>query len=107
MQKLNSDHEVVIERVLMTEESVIATHRALCDKAEEVTIKQRDMLDEVEQPGSDVKNYLVATQKRLSNQIEKMIKLKEEMDKFTLDLETEENMSKLCNMQDSSLPTEA
>ena len=39
MQKLNSDHEVVIERVLMTEESVIATHRALCDKAEEFTIK--------------------------------------------------------------------
>jgi hypothetical protein len=60
------------------------------------------MLDEVEQPGSDVKNYLVATQKMLSAQIEKMIKLKEEMDKFALDLETEENMSKLCNMQDLS-----
>jgi hypothetical protein len=102
MQKLNSDHEVVIERVLMTEENVIGSHRTLCDKAEELTIKQRDMLDEVEQPGSDVKNYLVATQKMLSAQIEKMIKLKEEMDKFALDLETEENMSKLCNMQDLS-----
>lgn len=58
------------------------------------------MLDDVEQPGSDVKDYLMQSQELIQTQIDQMVKLKEEMRKFQIDLLTEENMSKLCNMQD-------
>ena len=106
MRALNMDHETLIERVLAAEEGLITSHRALLDEFEVGASEQRTLLEDVEQPGSDVKLYLAEAGSIIEQQITELTKLRQKMLKFEADLVTEENMSAIVGeITQDAVPT--
>lgn len=93
--KLGSDHEKLIEKILEEEEQLIFQHNSSCKKSIKIVEEEMAILKEVDKPGSDVENYVMKLDKVLIKKIDMMNELRRQLLDFYKNIKTEEQMAKL------------
>lgn len=76
-KQLCLDHEQIIEQILEEEEALIANHRQHIDDVVLIVKDEMNLLDQVDQPGSDVEQYVTDLDRILLNKIDIISKLRE------------------------------
>ena len=74
---------------------MITSHRSHIDEVVSIVKDEMQLLNEVDQPGSDVEQYARALDKVLLNKIQLIMGLRENLLNFFSHLKTEEHMSRL------------
>ena len=65
-ERLCSEHERLIEQILEEEEELITGHRKHIDDVVDLVKQEMALLNQVDQPGSDVSNYVSSLDKLLT-----------------------------------------
>ena len=79
--------------ILEEEEDVINTHRQSLDMLVESVKEQMNMLQDVDQPGSDIQNYVTQLNYILSKNIRAMMSLQRKVEGFDKHLKDEAVLS--------------
>mmetsp|Transcript_8455 Transcript_8455/g.14190 ORF Transcript_8455/g.14190 Transcript_8455/m.14190 type:complete len:113 (+) Transcript_8455:2758-3096(+) len=93
--QLGQEHEQLIEKILEEEEQLIFEHNSSCKKSIKIVEEEMKILKEVDQPGSDVENYISKLDKILIQKIDMMSDLRKQLLNFYKNLKTEEQIAKL------------
>jgi kinesin family protein 2/24 len=94
-EALCSDHEKLIEQILEEEESLISNHRHHIDDIVDLVKQEMMLLHEVDQPGSEVEEYVTKLDGILVHKMQHIMTIRNKLLKFHKHLKTEEVLSKL------------
>ena len=72
VEDLCTDHEQLIEQILEEEEQLIHNHRGHIDEVVNIVKEEMTLLNEVDQPGSDVEVYVKGLDQVLLKKIENL-----------------------------------
>lgn len=92
---LCNDHEKLIEQILEDEEALISNHRHHIDDVVDLVKQEMMLLHEVDQPGSEVEDYVVKLDSILVMKMQKIMDIRTKLLSFHKQLKTEEVLSKL------------
>ena len=93
IDRLQEEHEMLVTMILEEEEDVINTHRTSLDTLVESVKEQMNMLTDVDQPGSDIQNYVTTLKYILSKNIRSMMALQRKVESFDKHLKDEAILS--------------
>lgn len=93
LEELKDEHEVLVQRILKEEETLLSHHRSHIDENVELVKKQMGILNEVDKPGSDVERYVDGLEEILNFEMKKIMDLKNNVDKFKGFLKREATLS--------------
>lgn len=91
---MSDGHEKLINLILAEEEELITTHKEHIDSMVGIIKGEMMILNEVDQPGSDVDEYTTALKVYLEQQVQCIMGIKEKVERFTQNLRVEEEVSK-------------
>ena len=94
LQEMSENHEKLINLILSEEEELISAHREHIDKMVGVIKGEMSILHNVDQPGSDVDEYVIALKSMLEQQANCITAIQSKLESFTCHLKTEEEISK-------------
>ena len=93
LSRLQEDHERVVTMILEEEEDVITTHKSTLDDFVDSIKTQMNMIGEVDQPGSDIQNYVGTLSQILAKSVREMTTLQTKVDSFGKHLKEEAVLS--------------
>jgi Mg2+ and Co2+ transporter CorA len=102
--ELSEQHEALIEKILESEEVMISSHRKHIDDAVELAGQEMELLNEVEQPGSDIQKYALALDKILGQRMREIAQIRERLHQFYKDVKTEEVLTELFEETENPEP---
>ena len=91
---MSENHEKLINLILTEEEELISAHRNHIDHMVGIVKEEMAILHEVDQPGSDVDDYITALNRMLEEKLKMVQMIQRKLENFTGHLRTEEEMSK-------------
>jgi len=94
LQEMSDGHEKLINLILAEEEELITAHKEHIDSMVGIIKGEMMILNEVDQPGSDVDEYTTLLKEYLDQQVQCIMGIKDKVEKFTQNLRTEEEVSK-------------
>ena len=94
-EALCGDHEKLIEQILEEEESLISNHRHHIDDIVDLVKQEMMLLHEVDQPGSEVEEYVTKLDGILVHKMQHIMAIRTKLLGFHKHLKTEEVLSKL------------
>ncbi|OMJ71657.1 hypothetical protein SteCoe_30077 [Stentor coeruleus] len=94
LQEMSEGHERLINLILSEEEDLINSHRNHIDTMVGIVKDEMTILHEVDQPGSDVDEYISALKIMLENKLNSIKEIQNKLDTFTAHLKTEEEISR-------------
>lgn len=94
LQEMSENHEKLINLILTEEEELISAHRNHIDHMVSVVKEEMGILHEVDQPGSDVDEYIASLNRMLDEKLSSIRAIQKKLESFTAHLKTEEEMSK-------------
>ena len=94
--KLNQDHEKLIDVILEEEDELIDSHKSHIDLIMDLAKQEMSLLQEVNKPGSDIKEYVSNLDAILNHKLEMIQILKDRIQGFCTHLSQEEAFSKKC-----------
>ena len=94
LQEMSENHEKLINLILTEEEELISAHRNHIDHMVGIVKEEMAILHEVDQPGSDVDDYITALNRMLEEKLKMVQMIQRKLENFTGHLRTEEEMSK-------------
>jgi len=94
LQEMSENHERLINLILTEEEELISAHRNHIDHMVGIVKEEMGILHEVDQPGSDVDEYITSLNKMLDDKLSSIRAIQKKLESFTSHLKTEEEMSK-------------
>ena len=89
------DHEQVIEQILDEEDKMIKSHRQLVDQQVQFLHEETALLNDVDQPASDIESYIEKLDKMYKKKQEAIGSLRKQYIEFYKYLKTEPQMSAL------------
>lgn len=101
--QLCQDHEKLIEQILEEEESLISSHRHHIDDVVDLVKQEMMLLHEVDQPGSEVEDYVTKLDGILVLKMQHIMTIRNKLLRFHKHLKTEEVLSKLYQQMTGSL----
>lgn len=94
LQEMSDGHEKLINIILAEEEELITAHKEHIDNMVGIIKGEMTILNEVDQPGSDVDEYTSALKGYLEQQVKHIMSIKGRVERFTQNLRIEEEVSK-------------
>ncbi len=94
LQEMSENHEKLINLILTEEEELISAHRNHIDSMVGIVKEEMGILHEVDQPGSDVDEYIANLNRMLEQKLKSIQIIQKKLETFTNHLRTEEEMSK-------------
>jgi kinesin family protein 2/24 len=95
MDRIVEDHESLIKVILEEEEELIQCHRQHIDDLVEIARKDMNLLHAVDQPQSDVEQYVRNLDRVLLDKMDMIGKMRQKLVTFYTHLRQEENLQKL------------
>lgn len=95
IDKICGDHENLIKVILEEEETLISDHRKHIDDVVDVIKQDMSILQNVEEPKSDIEEYVDKLDSILMRKMEHILKLRGNLATFYKHLKKEENLQKL------------
>ena len=95
MERICRDHENLIKVILEDEEVLITKHRQHIDDVVDIIKQDMSLLGEVEEPQSDIEEYVGKLDKILLNKVEHILTLRSKLSNFYKHLKKEEGLQKL------------
>ena len=93
LEELKDEHEVLVQKILKEEETLLSHHRSHIDENVELVKKQMGILNEVDKPGSDVEKYVEGLEEILSFEMKKIMDLQNNVQRFKGFLKREATIS--------------
>lgn len=91
---MSESHEKLINLILGEEEELISAHRSHIDDIVGIVKDEISILHDVDQPGSDVDEYINALKTMLDQKMNHIRSIQSKLETFTMHLRTEEEISK-------------
>ena len=95
IDKICGDHENLIKVILEEEESLISKHRKHIDEVVDVIKQDMSILQTVEEPQSDIEDYVVQLDTILMRKMEHILGLRAKLASFHKHIKKEESLQKL------------
>lgn len=92
MERICRDHENLIKVILEDEEVLITKHRQHIDDVVDIIKQDMSLLGEVEEPQSDIEEYVGKLDKILLNKVEHILTLRSKLSNFYKHLKKEEGL---------------
>eukprot|EP00878_Enallax_costatus_P032010 GHUV01035097.1.p1 GENE.GHUV01035097.1~~GHUV01035097.1.p1 ORF type:complete len:285 (+),score=97.95 GHUV01035097.1:78-932(+) len=102
-EELEQEHGELMESILEDEEEIIALHRQQIEDAMEIVRREMAMLQEVDQPGSSIDQYVDSLEAVLASKMDGIRKLQSRLDRFKGKLRQEDLMSRTVQKKQSSI----
>lgn len=94
LQEMSENHEKLINLILSEEEELISAHRNHIDDMVGIVKDEMNILHEVDQPGSDVDEYIGSLKNMLDQKLRQIRAIQSKLENFTAHLRTEEEISR-------------
>ncbi|WIA29491.1 hypothetical protein OEZ86_011992 [Tetradesmus obliquus] len=102
-EELEHEHGELMESILEDEEEIIALHRQQIEDAMEIVRREMAMLQEVDQPGSSIDQYVDSLEAVLTQKLDGIRKLQGRLDRFKNKLRQEDLMSRTVQKKQSTI----
>jgi len=94
LQEICGEHDRIVSLILEEEEEMIAAHKQQLDEIDEMSKLERQLLHEVDKPGSDIEEYTNALDAILANKMEAIASLRKKLSVIRTHLNQEKELSK-------------
>eukprot|EP00826_Nyctotherus_ovalis_P033772 TRINITY_DN2751_c0_g1_i8.p2 TRINITY_DN2751_c0_g1~~TRINITY_DN2751_c0_g1_i8.p2 ORF type:complete len:274 (-),score=69.14 TRINITY_DN2751_c0_g1_i8:199-1020(-) len=94
LQEICGEHDRIVSLILEEEEEMIAAHRQHLDEIDEMSKWERQLLHEVDKPGSDIEEYTSSLDSVLANKMEAIASLRKKLSVIRTHLGQEKELSK-------------
>lgn len=90
-----SDHESLIKTILEEEEEIVQMHRSHVDSVVDVVKKDMQLLEQVDQPNSNIESYIEKLDALLIDKVAMIAQMREKLIKFHRNVKREEALQSL------------
>jgi len=92
MQEICDDHEKLIKKILEEEEDLISNHRQHIDDVVDIIKQDMTLLQNVEEPQSDIEDYVTSLDNMLLKKMEMISTVRSKLATFYTHLKKEESL---------------
>ena len=94
LEQICGEHDKIVGIILEEEEEMIAAHKQHVDEIDEISRLEKQLISEVDKPGSDIEEYTLRLESTLANKMEAIISLRKKLSVLRSHLEQEKELSK-------------